>query len=419
MNTKAVTSREFAVQVVRTLTDAGHIAYWSGGCVRDQLIGRIPKDYDVATNATPEQVRDIFGHRRTLPIGQSFGVITVLGPKPAAPIEVATFRRESSYSDGRHPDEVAFTDAREDAQRRDFTINGLFYDPLTDALHDFIGGEEDIRRGIVRAIGDPAERIAEDKLRMLRAIRFAATFGFQLESHCLETIRRCASQIHVVSAERITVEMQRMLSHGHRATAVDLLVKSQLLAEILPESPLVFGDEKAQAAVLSSIGQLPEGASFSQAISVLLNDRPGRALGDVVEQLATRWKLANAERREVTDLCVAIPTIVEATKQTWPLAQRALTRTDPHRLIQVARVIAAANQLDPSGVDFCDREAKKPREQWDPVPLLDGNQLSELGIPAGPRVGRLLASLRDAQLLGDVQTAQEARKWIQAKVKSD
>src|SRR6187431_2793035 len=167
-------AREFAVEVVRRLREAGLQALWAGGCVRDQLMGQLPKDYDVATDAAPERVREIFGQRRTLAIGAAFGVITVLGPKGAGQIDVATFRRDAAYSDGRHPDAVTFTDAEHDAQRRDFTINGVFYDPLEDRVIDYVGGQEDLTRRVIRAIGDPLARIAEDKLRMLRAVRFAA-----------------------------------------------------------------------------------------------------------------------------------------------------------------------------------------------------------------------------------------------------
>lgn len=168
--------RQFAVEVVERLRTAGYEALWAGGCVRDQLLQRTPKDYDVATSAHPDQIRDVFGRRRTLPIGAAFGVITVLGPKSAGQIEVATFRQDATYSDGRHPDSVTFSTAEEDARRRDFTINGLFYDPLNEQVIDFVGGQQDIDRRVVRAIGDPYERIAEDKLRMLRAVRFSATF---------------------------------------------------------------------------------------------------------------------------------------------------------------------------------------------------------------------------------------------------
>src|SRR5437764_9355374 len=167
-------AREFAVEVVQRLRDSGHQALWAGGCVRDQLMEQMPKDYDVATDALPDRVREIFGQRRTLPIGAAFGVITVLGPRGAGQIDVATFRRDAAYSDGRHPDAVMFSDAEHDAQRRDFTINGLLYDPLDDRIVDYVGGQDDLKLHIIRAIGDPLARIAEDKLRMLRAVRFAA-----------------------------------------------------------------------------------------------------------------------------------------------------------------------------------------------------------------------------------------------------
>src|SRR5690606_36280907 len=173
-------SRQFALEVVRRLREAGHQAVWAGGCVRDWLLGLTPKDYDVATSARPDEVQQIFGKRRTLAIGASFGVIAVRGPREAGHVEVATFRSERGYSDGRRPDEVEFTTAELDAQRRDFTINGIFFDPLEDKVIDYVGGQRDLSAGIVRAIGDADERIGEDKLRMLRGVRFAAWFGFSL-----------------------------------------------------------------------------------------------------------------------------------------------------------------------------------------------------------------------------------------------
>src|SRR3954463_16298353 len=168
--------RAFALEIAKKLRTAGFEALWAGGCVRDELLGLTPKDYDVATSAKPDQIRDLFGRRRTLPIGASFGVITVLGPQGAGQIEVATFRTDAQYSDGRHPDSVTFTTAEHDAQRRDFTINGLFYDPIANQVVDFVGGQADLERRTIRAIGDPRSRIGEDKLRMLRAVRFAASF---------------------------------------------------------------------------------------------------------------------------------------------------------------------------------------------------------------------------------------------------
>src|SRR5690349_3855336 len=169
--------RAFALDVARRLRERGYESLWAGGCVRDQLLGLTPKDYDVATNATPEQVRDLFGHRKTIAIGAAFGVISVIGPRPAGQIDVATFRRDSDTSDGRRPDAVTFTNAEEDARRRDFTINGLFFDPIDERVIDYVGGQEDLKRGVMRAIGEPAQRFDEDKLRMLRAVRFTATLG--------------------------------------------------------------------------------------------------------------------------------------------------------------------------------------------------------------------------------------------------
>src|SRR3954462_9234325 len=187
--------RDFALEIAQKLRDAGFEALWAGGCVRDELLGLTPKDYDVATSATPEQIRDLFGLRRTLPIGAAFGVITVLGPRPTGQIEVATFRTDAAYSDGRHPDSVSFTTAEHDAQRRDFTINGLFYDPIAEKVVDYVKGQEDLKRRTIRAIGDPHLRLSEDKLRMLRAIRFAAAFSFNIDPDTLQAIQEMAPQI--------------------------------------------------------------------------------------------------------------------------------------------------------------------------------------------------------------------------------
>ena len=250
------TSREFAIQVTQKLQSAGYTALWAGGCVRDQLVGKAPKDYDVATNATPEQVRELFGKKRTLAIGESFGVITVLGPKSADPIEVATFRRDTGYSDGRRPDAVEFTDAREDAIRRDFTINGMFFDPIKQEVIDYVGGQEDLQRRVVRAIGDPHERIAEDKLRMLRAIRFAAVFDFELHHDTLLAVQQHVQDIKVVSGERIGAELRRMFNHSNRAVAVRLLSQSKLLPEILPGGER-FDNAQVLGRAISFLERLP------------------------------------------------------------------------------------------------------------------------------------------------------------------
>ncbi len=227
--------RRFAVEVVDQLRAQGFQAFWAGGCVRDQLLQRRPKDFDVATNAVPEEIRRVFGRRRTLAIGAAFGVITVLGLPEAGQVEVTTFRRDAEYRDGRHPDRVEFSSPEEDAQRRDFTINGMFYDPLAEQVIDYVGGQEDLRAGIVRAIGDPQARFREDKLRMLRAVRFASIFDFELEAATLAAIQEMAAEVTVVSAERIAGEIEIMLEEHGRARAVRLLRETGLLAAVLPE----------------------------------------------------------------------------------------------------------------------------------------------------------------------------------------
>ena len=227
--------RRFAFEVVRQLRGAGFEAYWAGGCVRDQLLGRTPKDYDVATNAMPDQVRTLFGRRRTLAIGAAFGVIAVIGPKAAGMVEVTTFRRDAAYSDGRHPDSVAFSTAEEDASRRDFTINGLFYDPIDQRVIDYVGGQQDLAAKHLRAIGNARERFAEDKLRMLRAVRFAATFALTLDDETRAAIVEMAAEIHVVSPERIAMEMRRLLADSSRAIGVWLMLETKLAEQLLPE----------------------------------------------------------------------------------------------------------------------------------------------------------------------------------------
>ncbi|MCS7168324.1 MAG: HD domain-containing protein [Gemmatales bacterium] len=229
-------ARRFAVHVVERLRQAGYEAYWAGGCVRDMLLGLTPHDYDVATSARPEEVQRLF--RRTVAVGASFGVVEVIGPKvdgERLKVQVATFRREGPYSDGRHPDSVTFTTAAEDAQRRDFTINGLFYDPLRGEVLDYVGGQRDLQARLLRAIGNPHERFQEDKLRMLRAVRLAAQFQLTIETTTATAIRQLAEQIRMVSAERIAEELRRLLVHPGRRQGLELLHELHLMPAVLPE----------------------------------------------------------------------------------------------------------------------------------------------------------------------------------------
>lgn len=272
-------SKQFATTVVQQLTQAGYIAYWAGGCVRDLLLEKHPSDFDVATSATPAQVRQVFGPRRTLAVGESFGVIIVLGPKGSGEqVEVATFRSEGTYSDGRRPDAVTYSSPEEDAQRRDFTINGMFFNPLTETVHDFVGGQEDLRRQIVRAIGNPRDRMGEDKLRMLRAVRFAALLGYELDERTSTAIREMHTQVLVVSAERIAVELLKMLRHPRRAAAMRLAADLRLLEVVIPElNEFTLRDDGKWNRTLQLLERLQESAA-EIALAALLRDVP--AAGD-------------------------------------------------------------------------------------------------------------------------------------------
>jgi poly(A) polymerase len=229
-----------ARNIVRRLRDAGHAALFAGGCVRDSLMGKAPNDFDIATSARPEQVQRLFP--RTVPVGVQFGVILVV--EQGMEYQVATFRSDGAYLDGRHPKNVTFTTAEGDARRRDFTINGLFYDPIEERVLDFVGGRKDLERRTLRAIGNPADRFAEDKLRLLRGVRFASTLGFEIEVATWDAVRAGAPAIREVSAERIRDELVKIFSSPHRVRGFDLLDASGLMVEILPEISSLKGCEQ-------------------------------------------------------------------------------------------------------------------------------------------------------------------------------
>jgi len=405
--------RRFAVEVVRKLRQARFEAYWAGGCVRDELLGRLPKDFDVATNARPPEIRRLFGRRRTLAIGAAFGVITVLGPKESGQIEVATFRQDAAYSDGRHPDSVAFSTAQADASRRDFTINGLFYDPIDEQVIDYVGGQEDLRRGVLRAIGNPHERFEEDKLRMLRAVRFCTTFGFSLEADTLSAIRRMASEINAVSAERIAIEIERMLVDPSRTVAVRLLLETGLAPAILPE--IVPHDDAEQArldralAVLEKLDQ----PSFPLVLAALLHDLtdlPG------AERVCRRWRLSNQQTARVGWLVAHGASLRDTRSMRWSTLQPILIADGIEDLLALNEAMARAGSGDTSDVEYCRSLLEQPREVLDPPPLLTGNDLIEHGVPSGPAYRALLHQVRNAQLDHQIHTKAEAlelvERWI-------
>lgn len=401
--TKRSKQREFALDVVKKLREAGYESLWAGGCVRDQLLELEPKDYDVATSAKPDEIRDLFGKRRTLAIGASFGVITVLGPRSAGQIEVATFRTDAAYSDGRHPDSVTFTNAEEDAKRRDFTINGLFYDPVEERVVDYVGGQADLVDRLIRAIGDPALRFGEDKLRLLRAVRFAATFGFRIEEQTFAAIENMAADITTVSAERIGVEVRRMLLDANRRTAIELLRETGLLPHVLLEVAKL--DDFSWQETLRVLAELNE-PTLPLALAALLHRAADEgATGAVGRRL--RYTTKEAERAGW--LLANLAMVAEAPSVPWPRLQRVLVHDGAVELLALREAIVGPD--DPALV-FCRKRLVWPAERLDPAPLLDGSDLIAHGLSPGRQFAALLEKVRDAQLTGQITSRDDALSLV-------
>lgn len=396
--------REFALEVVEKLRAAGFEALWAGGCVRDQLLGIRPKDYDVATSARPDQIRELFGHKRTLAIGASFGVITVLGRRPQGQIEVATFRTDAAYSDGRHPDSVTFSTAEHDAERRDFTINGLFFDPVAGEVVDYVGGRADLDRKLIRAIGDPRLRLTEDKLRMLRAVRFAATFGFAIEAATLDAIRAMAPEVTTVSAERIGAEIRRMLIDPRRAVALELLRESKLLPQVLPELDRV--DATAWADTRRVLENLQEPTLAMTLAALLLHVVDEKAAGAI----GRRLRYTNREIERTTWLLENLAVIRDAPNIFWPRLQRVLVHDGAEELVALYEAIAGPGD---AALAFVRERLSWPAEKLNPPPLIDGSDLIRHGLAPSPEFARLLEAVRDAQLRGEIETTAGAMTLVQ------
>jgi tRNA nucleotidyltransferase/poly(A) polymerase len=373
--------------------------------VRDELLGRTPTDYDVATDARPDEIRRLFGHRRTIAVGAAFGVIAVIGPASAGNVEVATFRRDAAYSDGRHPDRVTFSDARDDAERRDFTVNGLFLDPVSGEVLDYVGGQEDLRRKIIRAIGDPHQRIAEDKLRMLRAVRFAAALGWQIDEATEAAIAEHAPEISQISPERIADELRKMLAAPSRADAVGLLEKLNLLAVVLPEVHSLVGRRTLWTESLEVLRRLQH-EDFALALAVLL----GAAGADrsVIEGLGRRLRLSNREIADMDYYTSAMAPLAEADSLPWSIVQPVLADDRAARAVDLAAAVAAVRRAPTRAMEFCRERLDWPRERLDPPPLITGDDLRDAGIRPGPRYSLILRTVRAAQLDGQISSHQEA-----------
>jgi len=395
------TNRRAAIAIAQRLIEAGHVAYLAGGCVRDRLRGETPHDHDVATDATPERVRELFPN--SLGVGEAFGVILVR--REGATVEVATFRSDGPYADGRRPESIRFSGPREDAQRRDFTINGLFEDPRTGEVVDYVGGRTDIADGVIRCIGDPAARLAEDRLRTLRAVRFAARFGYRIEPATETAIVESAGDLRGVSRERIGNELRRMLEHPSRAEAIGLLERLRLDAPIF--------DERAPAGARRRVGALPASASFPLALLAwLLDRRDGEGERDIRrEAVAAHWRRwiaalmgSNDEREAGLSILRGLDAL-----SAWPtLGVARRKRAASARGFDDAMSIVAT--VAPGLADQFRRDVSLLAETGlAPPPLVNGDDLvRDLGLVPGPAFRPLLDRLYDAQLEGEVSTHSEA-----------
>jgi poly(A) polymerase len=442
--------RVFATSIVETLRQQGFQAYLVGGCVRDLLLQREPKDYDVATNATPQQVMSIFPE--TYAVGAQFGVVLVPAPESGVvamgaevaskshAVEVATFRSDIRYSDGRHPDEVRFSrDPQEDVARRDFTINGMLLDPVSGAVLDYVGGREDLQAGIIRTIGDPEHRFSEDKLRMLRAVRFAARFEYTIEPATFAAMQKLAAQIEVVSRERIRDELTRMLTEGHARRAFLLLDASGLLEHVLPDISAMKGVQQPQefhpegdvfVHTLLLLDNLPNPCALTLAWGALLHDvgkpatfrvAPDRIRFDghvevgvkMAEKICAELRFSNDETEQILALVDNHMRFGHATRMKESTLKRFLRMPsfDEHLALHRADCLASHRNL--GTYEFIQQKRTEiPAEKMRPVPLVTGDDLIAAGHLPGPRFREILTAVEDAQLEGRLPSRDAALEFV-------
>lgn len=447
---------------MRKLRDSGHQAYLVGGCVRDLVLGREPADYDVTTDATPDQVMHLFPE--TYAVGAQFGVVLipvpknhgrdrscpVPSPKPDSAsrvsvehpgvVEVATFRSDIGYSDGRHPDQVRYSkDPRQDVERRDFTINGLLFDPLKDEVLDFVGGRKDLDAGIIRTIGDPERRFAEDKLRMLRAVRFAARFDYTIEPATFAAIRKLADQIHQVSRERVRDELTKMLTEGRARPAFLLLDETDLLLEVLPEISAMKGVEQPPqfhpegdvfVHTLLLLEKLPQPCSRSFAWGALLHDvgkpstfrvAPDRIRFDghvevgvkMAQEICHRFRFSNEDTDQILALIANHMRFaqVDRMKESTLKKFMRLPRFGEH--LELHRIDCQSSHGDLTSYHFMrEKLDATPPETMRPKPLLTGHDLIATGYAPGPRFKEILSAVEDSQLEGRLRSKEEALEFV-------
>jgi len=398
-----MTNRQAAIKIVKRLRSNGFDALLAGGCVRDMLLGRPAKDYDVATNAHPKDVMKLF--RRTLKVGAKFGVVIVLLENRR--VEVATFRTETGYVDGRHPGKVEFAGAAEDASRRDFTINGMFYDPLRKEVIDYVSGQADLKKKVVRTIGVPRERFGEDYLRMLRAVRFATQLGFAIEPRTWSAIYRKAANITKISGERIRMELEGILISPNRSAGVSLLIESGLAEAIFP----AFVGKEARLATKLLL-QLRKKVDFALALACFFAGfETDFALKKCAilklsrsENKHIKFLLTNRDRLLDDQISLGRLKMILAEPYFWDLyeLQRAIQKTKAVGRKALAPLIKLRKRIKTLG----DVELR-------PKPLLSGHDLMRLGAVPGPSLGQLAEEMYIAQLEGQLQTKRQAKEWVE------
>ena len=438
-----------ATRIVRALRESGYSAYLVGGCVRDLLLDREPADYDVATSATPNEVMRLFP--QTYAVGAQFGVVLVPvrrdhedGTRENYAIEVATYRSDGHYSDGRHPDMVQFSSSAQfDVQRRDFTINGLLLDPVGLEVLDFVGGQADLKHGIVRAIGDPHRRFSEDKLRMLRAVRFAARFNYTIEQQTFAAIRELASQIHQVSRERVREELLKILTEGHARRAFELLDLTGLLEQVLPEVKKMQGVEQPPqfhpegdvwVHTLLLLEGLPAGVSKTLALGVLLHDvgkpptfriAPDRIRFDQHAEVGTRmaaeichrFRMSNDETEQVCALVANHMRFGDVKRMKESTLKRFLRLPCFEEHLELHRLDCLSSHRDLSLYSYArQRFETMPEDEIRPAPLITGNDLIAAGYKPGPQFKDLLLAVEDAQLEGSIRNKEDALGLVKRKV---
>jgi poly(A) polymerase len=436
---RGVTPRELADSICETLERNGHQALLVGGCVRDLLLGREPADYDVTTDATPERVMELFPE--SIAVGAQFGVVLV--PRVGLKVEVATFRSDVGYSDGRHPDRVVYTKTpEEDVVRRDFTINGLLMRHDTGEVLDFVEGRADLKAGVIRAIGDADRRFTEDKLRMMRAARFAARFGFEIEHKTFASIRRHAGGITDVSAERTREELTKLLTEGAARTGFELLEKSWLLSIVLPEIAAMKGVKQPPeyhpegdvwTHTLLMIEGLPAGTSPTLAWGVLLHDvgkpptfRPASQTGDrirfdrhvdvgirMAEAICRRYRFSNEETEQIVALVANHMRFMAVDQMRASTLKRFVRLPQFEEHMELHRLDCLSSHRNLDSYDMVQRFlAETPAEEVRPQRVLTGTDLSEMGYIPGPVFSEILLAVEEAQLEGQILTKTEAEEFV-------